>query len=286
MIQVQAVRALPDVGHHAVAEQCVGHRGSRVDRRSNDGDAGHANEEETAAEQDVVSREPDIGDVHHIAKHRGRHRQTSQTEEEYAVEQLASRADRRGLQQPRPPKHRQCGTQEQTTGTREGAEEEEVDSRHGLAEECHELFGGVRHRSDGTTAVGERREYRDCDRCCDEQHADDGQSASTELHQCQHDDRPEHVELFFHRQRPEVTKRNEVECREVRGAYPDLEPVEAVQQRSDDVATQVAKRVTLENGAVHRNEEEQHPQCRQQSASAPHPELFQADAAIALRLRN
>lgn len=126
----------------------------------------------------------------------------------------------------------------------------------------------------------------DCDRnrCRHEQHADQWQPAFAEPRDHEHDERPEHVELLFHRERPEVSQRHEVERREVRGADPDLEPVESVHERRHDVAAQVAEHLALEKRAIHRDEREQSPQCRQQATCSAQPELVKVDGAVALRL--
>ncbi len=268
VIQIQPVRPLSDVRHHSITKQCVGHRGRRVHGRSNHGHAGNTDQQEPATKQHVVPRGTHVGDLHDVTKHRCANRQCTESEQEHAIEQLSTSTDRRGLQQPRAPKHRKRSTKEQAPCTGERAEEQEVDARHGLPEERHELFGRVGDGADRTASIGDRREYCDRQGRGNEEHSDDWQPATTQLHQHQHEDRPDHVELLLHRQRPEMSERDEVECREIGRADPYLEPVEPVHQRRNDVAAQISERVALEDRAVHRHQEQQHPQCRQQTSGA------------------
>ena len=97
-----------------------------------------------------------------------------------------------------------------------------------------------------------------------------------------HQQRPDHVELFLHRQRPEVAQqRGPLPRVEVRLARHDQVPVRDVGERRRDVVPEAGGLVRGEEQAVAGYGEEQQEERRQQPACPAQPEAPQGDAAPA-----
>ena len=99
-----------------------------------------------------------------------------------------------------------------------------------------------------------------------------------------HHDRPQQVELLFHREAPQVPERGEVTGGGVARPHPDLEPVRHVEEASDQVTAHLAERLRLGDRRPDRQSDHHGEERRQQPSRPTHPERAEVDAPVALAL--
>ena len=96
----------------------------------------------------------------------------------------------------------------------------------------------------------------------------------------EHHDRPDHVELLFDGERPEVTQWREIVDGRVTRADPDLEPVRSVEHTGHHVAAKSTERVALEERRPHDEQTHHDEESRQKSSGATAPESPQIDGIV------
>ncbi len=169
---------------------------------------------------------------------------------------------------------------------REGPQIRPVELRDLPSEHVPVRVGCDLRRSDRTGGVDHCRHDRDHEGGDDEPSADVGDLAGSAAEECEHHQRPDHVELLFDGKAPEVTQRGELVRGGVPSSGPDLVPVRHVEQSGDHIAAEFAERVAIEDGRPDRQCDQHREERREQATSSPVPELAHVDRVRALLLRD
>ena len=240
-----------------------------------------AGEQEAAAEQHRVVA-PVLEQVHLPEQQREQHHAHGRDD----VESSSLVAQWPAQDGHRPPQHREAGTEQQPTRSRDAAEVQRVVGADAPTEHVPVAVAVLVAARQRHEAVGEQHtdQHGDGDADADELHAHLRQAASRAAQHGDHHQRPQQIELLLDRQRPQVAQRDERLGRGVALADEDLVPVADVQQTGHEVATRALAHGRVEGRDVQHQRGHHHVQRRQQASAAAQPELAQVHTAVALVL--
>ena len=190
----------------------------------------------------------------------------------------------------RAPQHRESGAKQNATHPGDRAQVQKVVL---LDDPAEHVEGARRTETLPAARPGRAVEYgagmeehragnRDCNRHAEEPETYTWQARPPLAEDDKHHERPEQVELFLDRERPEVPQRYEVELAGVTLAAENLIPVGGIRHGRHKVAAQLAECGWFDQQAIQRDHQQRDVEGRKQAPKAAKPELTDMDTALAL----